>query len=248
MSEFSFFNLIVTTIAPIIIMGWYMYQKDQYKPEPLKALFITAFAGFLGGFLASLLTKIGMGLTDIQSMTAPTATTEKFCEVALVLGTGDLIMLLILAATVIFNRSFDEQVDGIVYSVFIALGFILCQNIIYLLFNDHVLFQEDVLRALFLIPIYFFYAILSGYYISRVCYRRPRWNWRLIYDLALLLIFPFLCQYLLVLFLINTEVNLLVWQGLLIFLLLTYVCFLIMSFGIQRIESHLARDRREGRV
>lgn len=247
MSELSFFNLIVTTIAPII-MGWYMYRKDHYKPEPLKALFITAFVGFLGGFLASLLTKVCVELPEIYSMEGPTATSEELSEVALVLGIGDLIMLVILAATVILNHSFDEQVDGIVYSVFIALGFILCQNIIFLLLNEHVIFQEDVLRALFLIPIYFFYAILSGYYVSRVCYRRPRWNWRLIYDLALLLIIPFLCQFLLVLFLINTEVNLLVWQGLLIFLFLTYVCFLVMSFGIQRIESHLARDRREGRV
>lgn len=108
--------------------------------------------------------------------------------------------------------------------------------------------EKDVQRAFFLIPIYFFYAIQLGYYVSRLCYRRPRWDWRLIYDLILFLFYPFFWHVILVVILLASEVNLKAWAGFLIFLVLIYGCFGFLSYGIQRIESHLIRDVREGRA
>lgn len=246
MSLQSLVILLITTLAPVAIVGWYIYRKDQYKPEPLKVLFITAFCGFLGGLFASMLTKVGLNLPEIYVMQEPIVTIGTPLRVMQALCIGDIIMMLILAGVAIFNRMFDEQVDGIVYSVFIALGFILCQNIIYLLYKERSLVDADSLRALFLIPIYFFYAILSGYYFSRVCYRRPRWNWPLIYDLVLFFFYPFLWHTMLVTLLLVVDIDINAWLGIFVFLVLTCVCFMVMNYGIQRIESHLARDVREG--
>ena len=244
----SIFVVLFTALAPVIIMGWYIYRKDQYKPEPLRTLLFCAFTGFLGGLLTSIITKSLLELPDTCNITVPSITSPALLTVMKTLGVGDLMMMLILAGIVLFNRFFDEQFDGIVYSVFVTLGFILCQNIIYLYANDFTLFDFSTLRALLLIPIYFFYAILSGYYLSRVCFRRPRWNWLLFYDLALFLFLPFLLHTLLTTLLLAFNQDLHIWQGILVFLILTYTCFLSMSFGIQRIESHLSRDYREGRV
>ena len=248
MNAESIFNLFLTTLAPVAIMGWYIYRKDHYKPEPLKVLFISAFSGFLGGFLAYVLTKVGLYLPEIYRMHEPAFTSSALLNVMMTLGIGDLIILLLLVGTVLCNRFFDEQVDGIVYAVFIALGFILCQNIIYLLYRDRSIVEEDVQRAFFLIPIYFFYAIQLGYYVSRLCYHRPCKKWRRLSDLAYFLFYPFLWHVILVVILLASEVKLNAWIGFIIFLVLIIGCFRIMGYCIQQIENLLERDVQEERA
>ena len=234
---------IVTTIAPAAIMGVYMYWRDYLQPEPPRVLLITGFAGLVLGFL-TYLTIWQLGLPIIYDVNVTAVSHLALLHVAEAIGLGYVVMMVSLLLLVVLNRYFDEQVDGIVYSSFLALGFILCQNAIYLLPHAQTLFDADVLRALFLIPIYFFCAILSGYYVSRLYFRRPRWTWVLAYDLACFILIPFACHLVLTTLLLASEVSLHVIGGLVLFLVLMYICFIAMNFAAQRIESHLARDAR----
>ena len=256
----SIFNLIVTTLIPLVFMGWYIYKKDEYKPEPLRALFVTFFVGAFFGLLASICTKVGYGLPEIYGMNTDSVATYMESKETrdLIIGyfalttknlvIGDLFLIGGLIFVFLFNHFFDEQVDGIVYSVFVAMGFIFCQNVIFLLYKDFTIFDTETLRALFIIPIYFFYAILCGYYLSRIRYRRPRWNWLLAYDLVCFLLVPFIFQVLLTVLLLVCDLKLPIWVALLICLVIMYACFFCMHYALQRIESHLARDQKEGRV
>lgn len=234
---------IVTTIAPAAIMGVYMYWRDYLQPEPPRVLLITGFAGLVLGFL-TYLTIWQLGLPIIYDVNVTAVSYLALLHVAEAIGLGYVVMMVSLLLLVVLNRYFDEQVDGIVYSSFLALGFILCQNAIYLLPHAQTLFDADVLRALFLIPIYFFCAILSGYYVSRLYFRRPRWTWVLAYDLACFILIPFACHLILTTLLLASEVNLKTIFGLVVFVGLIGVCFIAMNFAAQRIESHLARDAR----
>ena len=234
---------ILTTIVPVAIMGVYMYRKDYLQPEPPRALLITIFAGIVLGFL-TYIAVWQLGLPIIYDVNVTSFSQSALLHVAETIGLGYAVMIVSLLLLVAFNRYFDEQVDGIVYSSFLALGFILCQNAIYLLSHAQTLFDADVLRALFLVPIYYFGAILAGYYVSRLYFRRPRWTWTLAYDLACFILIPFASHLVLTTLLLASEVDLYAFSGFLLFLVLMYICFIAMSFAIQRIESHLARDAR----
>lgn len=240
--------VILTTLTPVVIMGWYIYHRDRKKPEPINVLFVTAFAGMLGGLVAYAINKIGMGVPEIYLVNDHIVTSTAFSKVIMALVIGDVIMVLTLIGTAIFNRYFDEQLDGIIYSVFISLGFIFFQNALFLMHNGTFSFATENFRALFLVPIYFFYAILSGYYFARVIYRRPSSTKLLIYDLACFILYPFVLQVLLVTLLIVINLEFPFWGTLLLFLLLIYLCFVLMAYCNQRIESHLRRDVSEGRV
>ena len=235
---------ILTTIAPVAIMGYYIYKKDYLKPEPLRALLLTAFFGFIGGFLTTLLVW-NLGLPNIYAIQESEVTVSALLHVMEAIALGYLVMMVILALLIIFNRHFDEQMDGIVYASFIALGFILCQNAGYLLFHGDLIVDTDAMRALFLVPIYFFCAIFSGYFVSRLYYRKPRWTWKLAYDLCCFIVIPFACHTVLTAILLASEIRLSAWLGALFCLGLIYVCFLTMNVAIQFIESHLARDVRD---
>lgn len=62
------------------------------------------------------------------------------------------------------NKHFNYLFDGIVYSVFISLGFAACENLRFAWVNG---WDTIVLKALSSIPSHLFVGILMGYYFSR---------------------------------------------------------------------------------
>ncbi len=63
------------------------------------------------------------------------------------------------------NPYFDEHFDGIVYAVFIGLGFAAFENAGYI-FSDKGGMTTALIRALLAVPGHYAFAILMGYYYS----------------------------------------------------------------------------------
>ena len=235
------------TLIPLVFMGLYIYKRDEYKPEPLRALALTFVGGIACGFIASLF--VGNGLTDLYTLETSQINMNAALNIFLTIAFGHALLLLALVLLVLSNHFFDEQVDGIVYASFLGLGFICYQNFLFLLKFQGSLFDMEAVRSLFLVPIYFCSSILMGYYVSRLRYRDRRHNkWLIVYDLLLYILVPLTILTVLAALLIYSEVELTVWLNLLIFMGLTVLCFYLMNYCAQRIDSHLARDVRENRV
>ena len=65
-------------------------------------------------------------------------------------------------------RHFDEKMDGVVYAVFVSLGFAALENVLYLFENADEFVTVGIMRALFSVPGHFCFAVLMGYYYSLV--------------------------------------------------------------------------------
>jgi RsiW-degrading membrane proteinase PrsW (M82 family) len=61
------------------------------------------------------------------------------------------------------NRNFNEKFDGIVYSVFIALGFAGIENLLYVFTGGY---GVGLIRAVTAVPAHTFFGIMMGYYFS----------------------------------------------------------------------------------
>lgn len=63
------------------------------------------------------------------------------------------------------DREFDSLFDGIVYAVFVSLGFATFENLLYV-FSDGGVWSVAIMRAVLSVPGHAFFGVLMGYYYS----------------------------------------------------------------------------------
>lgn len=61
------------------------------------------------------------------------------------------------------NPNFNEQFDGIVYAVFVSLGFALAENIMYVFSNE---INAGIAKVFAAIPAHAMFGIMMGYYLG----------------------------------------------------------------------------------
>ncbi len=69
------------------------------------------------------------------------------------------------------HKEFDEKYDGIVYAVFVSLGFALVENIMYVFQYGH---EVAYARALTAVPVHAILGITMGYYFSLAKFYKKR--------------------------------------------------------------------------
>ena len=157
--------LILLAALPVIIILLLVYKKDKNK-EPM-ALLIKLF---LGGFLSCGLTLL---LTEILELCFPfmggTLESKSFFQlflyafigVALVEEFSKWIMTYLYGY---HHQEFDELYDGMIYAIFVSLGFAFVENIIYVVKLSSV--NVALMRAISAVPSHACDAIFMGYYLS----------------------------------------------------------------------------------
>ena len=81
-------------------------------------------------------------------------------------GTEELFKFIILYFLVWKNKNFNEPFDGIVYAVFISLGFAGIENVLYI-FNPYLGgYQTAIARAIFSVPGHGLFGVSMGYYYA----------------------------------------------------------------------------------
>lgn len=194
-------SLLFISIAPILIIALYVYIRDRYEKEPISALIKALLSGIvivfpvvlIEGLLISLSVR-GEGVAEalFNSFIAASFTEEGFK----------------LAAFMIFfwsNRNFNERFDGIVYSVFIALGFAAIENLIYVYKGGYTI---GMLRALTAVPAHALFGTVMGYHLGNARFYPDRRG----YNLLLAFLMPF------------------IWHGLYDFLLMSQKQLLLLIF------------------
>jgi len=148
-------------IAPGIALALIIYLTDWHDREPLKLL-IKLFAI---GFIAVMPTAIiEQGLLMLNPFTGILAIA--FIAFLVAGFTEELVKRHLVIRYALNRVEFDERLDGIIYAVFVALGFATAENINYVVFafasNPYV----GIYRGLISVPAHMLFAITMGYYIS----------------------------------------------------------------------------------
>ena len=148
--------LLIAALAPVFIIGIYIYYRDKYEKEPLSLLLKGLLFGALIVFpVSSIETALAVdnmsAFYEAFVVAASTEETWKFLAV----------MLLIWR-----NPNFNEKFDGIVYSVFVALGFAGVENISYVLGSGEAALATAFSRAITAVPAHALFGVTMGYYLG----------------------------------------------------------------------------------
>ena len=160
---FMSLNLLILAIYPSIAFILWVYLKDRYDKEPIK---------LLGKFfvLGAFISVIGIICEDfLININKYSGNYYIIYSSFIVAGfTEEGLKAIVLISNVIKEKSFNEKLDGIIYSVFLSLGFATVENIIYLYFEDvSNVFRVSLIRGIISVPAHMMFAITMGYYISK---------------------------------------------------------------------------------
>jgi RsiW-degrading membrane proteinase PrsW (M82 family) len=137
------------------------------------------------------------------------------------------------------SKELNHHYDGIIYSVFVSLGFALIENMLYV-FNGGI--SVAVARAILAVPGHGLFAVLMGYYFSLARFQVKNKRNQL---LAKALIYPILfhgCYDFLLFYMAGKESNPLFLLTLLI--LFAWLVIALWRRGIHKIKKHLEHDRK----
>lgn len=156
--------MLIAALLPAILLLLYIWKKDPQQ-EPTSWL-AKAFAWGVAicipvSFVELAIQAMLFGI-DGEPTTLIGTTADAFIVAAL---PEEAFKLLALWLVLRKNPFFDEHFDGIVYAVFIGLGFAAIENVVYV-FSEEEWVAVAITRALLAVPGHYAFAIMMGYYYS----------------------------------------------------------------------------------
>lgn len=161
--------LLVAAVAPSAALLYYFYTRDKYEKEP-RRLLLKAF--LLGGGLVIpvLFVEMTLNIFDMADFNLLTAGYTAFVVAGLVEESSKFLLFFFYIWK---NREFNEMYDGIVYAVFISLGFATVENLAYVLSTG---FNTALVRSLTAVPAHALFAVAMGYYLGIAKFARPQYR------------------------------------------------------------------------
>ena len=155
--------ILILAILPIsFFVGW-IYLKDRYEKEPPLKLIKYFLLGILVSIFAIIL-ELYFSKLNIFSGISGYIYTAFFVAAF----TEEALKSIVLIPILLRDNDFNEKLDGIIYSIFLSLGFATVENIIYLMRERLDLsFELGITRGFISIPSHVMFAITMGYYISK---------------------------------------------------------------------------------
>lgn len=152
--------LVALAVAPALIICFVIYRIDRYDKESHWQLIICFILGMLVTFPAMQIEAFGESFGLNQPGHLGKLILLSFIVVGL---TEELAKFAALICYAYPRRAFNEPLDGIVYSVMIAMGFATLENIIY---ADRFGLETTVLRAFTAVPAHAVFGVFMGYYVG----------------------------------------------------------------------------------
>lgn len=151
--------LLAAAVAPSTALLYYFYTRDKYEKEPRKLLLKAFLIG--GGLVVPVLfVELGLNIFDMEEANLIAAGYTAFVVAGFV---EESFKFMFFFLYIWKNRNFNEMYDGIVYSVFISLGFATFENLAYVLSTG---FSTAVIRSLTAVPAHALFAVTMGYYLG----------------------------------------------------------------------------------
>ena len=151
--------LVSLSIIPGFFIMALIYNLDEQNKEPLWLLAITFILGSIILFLDINILDYFLSFNDIENNFLSTG-----FEALTVSSTEELLKFLVVLLIIYPNKYFDEPFDGIVYSVFVGMGFATAENLTFVLQGSASL---AFMRMISAVPAHFVFAVIMGYYLGK---------------------------------------------------------------------------------
>lgn len=228
--------LLISAISPALFILYLVYKQDTEK-EPFSVLAKCFGWGVL--IIIPILIVESIFVYSIE-MFSTSGTIYNFLRAFLVAGfTEELFKLLALLYILKKTKYFDQFYDGIVYAVFVSVGFALVENVLYVFQNG---LGVAIGRAIFSVPGHAFFGVIMGYFVSLVYMGNPAKKTR---NLLLALIIPMSFHGLFNFFLFDLNAAFLNDNfGYGVLLLLSFISLNIglWRLGLRKIKTHILED------
>jgi RsiW-degrading membrane proteinase PrsW (M82 family) len=151
--------VLISSLAPVLIILLYIYLRDKYDKEPLWLLVKLVVAGMLVVIPIALVERLLVGLMPPLGQVGSAA-----YHAFVVAGTTEEALKFVVLYLMVWKHpKFNEKFDGIVYAVFVSLGFAAVENVMYVLQSGY---QTALVRALTAVPAHALFGIAMGYYLG----------------------------------------------------------------------------------
>ncbi|MBM3419915.1 MAG: PrsW family intramembrane metalloprotease [Bacteroidetes bacterium] len=153
-------NLIFVSLAPVFIIALYIYIRDKYEKEPAGRLLLALLAGILivPAIMVTETYLIRLG-EDIKGLL-------QHLYIGFIVASLSEEGFKYLAFFLFIWRSshFNEKFDGIVYAVFISLGFAAVENLLYVYRGGG--YQVGLMRAFTAVPAHALFGVSMGFHFG----------------------------------------------------------------------------------
>ncbi|MCH3962340.1 MAG: PrsW family glutamic-type intramembrane protease [Solobacterium sp.] len=171
---------LAAAVLPAVFLLRYIYRLDAAEKEPPELLVKLIFGGLGAAVCALILEEVFDWLIGIAG-----GSSDELISVLIEAGSVAVIeesMKYIFLKRISWNHpAFNYRFDGMVYAIFVSLGFAILENILYVFFNGGL--YVALTRAVLSIPAHMCFAAYMGIYYGRakVCEHAHdpsgvRWN------------------------------------------------------------------------
>jgi len=151
--------LVSLSILPGFFIMSLIYNLDVQDKEPLWLLAIAFILGALNLHLDIDILEFLLSSNDVQNNFLRVGV-----EAITVATTEEVLKFLVVILIIYPSKYFDEPFDGIVYSVFVGMGFATAENLTFVLQGSASL---AVMRMITAVPAHFVFAVIMGYYLGK---------------------------------------------------------------------------------
>jgi len=153
-------DLVILALAPVAIILIYIYIRDKYEKEPwgllLKTFMAGAFITLPIIILEGGLSTAAGGMIGLWAAAYDAFVVAAFSE--------ELFKFLVIYFLIRKSPHFNERFDGIVYAVFVSLGFAAVENVLYVLDGG---LNVGLMRAITAVPAHAFFGVVMGFYFGK---------------------------------------------------------------------------------
>lgn len=156
-------DLLVLALAPVVAFVFWIYLKDKYEKEPIVILVKYFVLGAILSVFAIIIERFLVKINILDGW-------YNYIYIAFIVAglTEEGLKALILIPILLKEKHFNEKLDGVIYSIFLSLGFASIENLIYIMSESRdFVFELGLSRAIISIPGHIMFAITMGYYISK---------------------------------------------------------------------------------
>ncbi len=159
--------ILILAISPVLAILMFVYYEDKYEKEPLLMLINAFFLGFLAVIISIVIYKIFP-----ENFFTKNANINRALLINFLIGIiEETSKFLIFILFIWKNKNFNEKFDGIIYSVFISLGFASLENLKYILIAEDP-YYTAILRGLTSVPAHGIFGVSMGFFIGKAKFDR----------------------------------------------------------------------------
>jgi protease PrsW len=172
--------LFLLAVVPGILVCFYIFTLDKYEREPQFHLAICFALGVLSTLPAINIEEMGKKLNLEHGKDLGKIFLYAFFVIGL---TEEFVKYLALMLYAYPRKSFNEPLDGVIYSVMVSMGFATLENILY---AERIQAGHMLARAFISVPGHAVFAVVMGYFVGQAKFH-PTTHFRLFHTLKGLL-------------------------------------------------------------